>query len=1170
MHRILSIGVFFLLAMAMRAVGSPPLYTLISAEIQLPEGVQGRPIWFADRLADGRLAVGYEGGAAAGLPGGPWQIWATPEGQAVTVIRARGNSLLAAGFGLVAFLEPDGMRPLDIEVDRFVSIEPVPEGWLIGTAHGLKAFDAEGEPLGVTWTGAPLRDVRVVQRGTETWITAEHARPMHWTGLDLDRSPRLERMPTKPIYFAADDYFATSRGVWRNGERFIENDHLVSALFNAGLVGLGTTTESVAIGTLSAGLVGFDKTTQTERWRWQTDSNLYSVNTTQDALLAGTGNGLHVLHASEQFLTRRVKESPVLGLVVSASNDLHLVQTSGTLDLGGHESDPSRYWPTRREASVAEGKLTLGEATAPLGNRFVTGLGVVGDTVAVCHAQGVDLLSRDGTARRLTVEGSARNLVSDGRHFHVGTHHRGIQVLDTTGAVVRQIGDGRASAVETRPGEVALVFWRGDLLTPGGRPLGRVPVGHPTDAAALPQGLAVLVQRPDQDPLIGLLDGDRWEPLDIPGLAQVGAHDIAASREHLYIAGPRGVIRAELPLPRARPPRLTTTWSAPVAEETVRLPRDRGDRVHLTVGPVELPPAPATRVRVRLGDSAWIDARPGGPVPLYVGWGGTRVEIEAERLGLTTTQVFQIIRPYPWWLRNWAWPLHAATLTTLVLLLVRARTRRLQRRNVELERRVAARTAALRKANAAKEEFLAGISHEIRNPLNGVVGICAILADREVGPREQMLVRTLGGCADQLRSMLDDILDFSRIERGEITLSNTTFDLIALIEESAQVMDPELRSCSLLLPAGPIWLHGDSGKFRQILCNLISNALKYGRPPEAGIEARVERADGGRVRARLAVRNTGPTIPPEELPRLFESFRRGSGSGHQTGSGLGLAVCRRLVQAMGGRITAASTEGQTEFAVEITLPAALPPRIETELPATVSRALAVEDEAYNRIALGHVLRQMGYAVDWAEDAAVALKLAASKPYDLILTDWRLPDMTGDVLCRKLRQRQPAPPPPVIAVTAYSADEKLPEAIAAGMAGYVTKPVTREKLEGVIRALASGLRPRRSLDTRMLAAATPGSPLAALGELAPSARQLAADIIARWTETEELARMGDPRAERAAHALLTLLRIAGEDTAAEQAELLEKALHQRDHAGGRELLPFVGEEVSAAVTRLRAV
>ena len=403
---------------------------------------------------------------------------------------------------------------------------------------------------------------------------------------------------------------------------------------------------------------------------------------------------------------------------------------------------------------------------------------------------------------------------------------------------------------------------------------------------------------------------------------------------------------------------------------------------------------------------------------ISVGSGRTPVVLQVERNGLVTESRFTVVRPWPWWLRAWAWPLYLLAVGGLVLGLVRWRTRRLERHTRDLEARVAERTAELRKANAVKEEFLASISHEIRNPLNGVVGICEMLAERNVGPREHVLVRTLGGCADQLRSMLDDILDFSHLERAVPTLSRTDFELVSLVEESARVMDPDLKACSLILPEQPCWLHGDSGKIRQVLCNLISNALKYGVPQEAGIEVHVTPTDGGKGRVRIAVRNTGPTIPAEEIPRLFESFRRGRQTAGVPGSGLGLAVCRRLSQAMGGHLTAASQEGLTEFAFEVVLPSAQPPVRAESAPAQISRALAIEDEDYNRLVLGHVLRALGYSVDWAEDAATALRLAAAHPYDLVLTDWRLPDMEGGELCKRLLEIMPTPKPPVVAVTAY--------------------------------------------------------------------------------------------------------------------------------------------------------
>jgi signal transduction histidine kinase/DNA-binding NarL/FixJ family response regulator len=593
------------------------------------------------------------------------------------------------------------------------------------------------------------------------------------------------------------------------------------------------------------------------------------------------------------------------------------------------------------------------------------------------------------------------------------------------------------------------------------------------------------------------------------------------------------------------------------------------EQASFAMAPGDLPPAAVTSFRVRVGGGDWQELPPGEVRNLTFGAGRTPVALEAERNGLVAAADFTVFRPWPWWLRAWAWPLHLLALGGVVVGLVRWRTRRLDRRNRELEARVAARTAELRQANAVKEEFLASISHEIRNPLNGVVGICEILAERQVGPREHVLVRTLGGCADQLRSMLDDILEFSHLERATPTLANTDFELVALVEDCARVMDPDLTACALLLPEQPHWLHGDSGKIRQVVCNLISNALKYGVPREVGVELVATPAEAGGVRVRIAVRNTGATIPSDEIPLLFESFRRGSQTGGVPGSGLGLAVCRRLSRAMGGHLTAASADGTTEFAFEFVLPSAQPPVRATGTPAPVSRALAVEDEDYNRLVLGHVLRSLGYTVDWAEDAAAALRLAATQPYDLVLTDWRLPDMEGGELCRRLLAILPAPQPPIVAVTAYATAEKLAEARAVGMAGFVSKPVTREKLERAIRGLSGGRQPRRSLDAETTSAPGPVSPLASLGDLAPSPQRLAGDIAERWRAVAALSSLQDPRTGRGAHALRSLLLLAAEETAAEQLGLLERAADTGDWEAVARLRPFVAEEIAAGEARLRA-
>lgn len=939
-------------------------------------------------------------------------------------------------------------------------------------------------------------------------------------------------------------------------------------LQKSGPVGLAESGSWILIPTFSGGLFAVDRANGTIAWTSHGFGEIYFVRRITNSFLLCTGNGLFSVSDPAKVEFKPLEGKLILGLRSSDNDHVSLVTTDGTQSLFTDDKiDAANLWPGEAGAEFAGGKLIYeGHEVRPM-TRFVNGLAVAGGTAVIAQDQGITMLDRAGIDRFIPIPALANSIATDSRNFLVGTTSQGVQVLTPEGQFLAPLGSGRAAVREVRPGKVVLLFWDGTILDSDANTLGRITWGNPRDAALVQGRLAVLVTRPDRDPVVGLLEGQSWQPLEIPGLAEIGAEKIAATDDFLYAAGPRGVIRLRLPLAKSAAPAAAWSWTTAAHDGQVQLPSATFDHVGVNFHSLDLAPAPATFLRLRAADGAWSTLRPGVDFQLPVGWGRTAITLQAERNGLVTESTVTVVRPWPLWLRWWAWPLHAAALAGLVLALVRWRTRTLKQRNLELERHVSERTEQLRKASAVKEEFLASISHEIRNPLNGVVGICAMLADREVGPREKILVRTLGGCADQLRSMLDDILDFSRIERGQVTLTNVDFEAGALVEEAARAMDPGLTACSLLLPEQAAWLHGDSGKLRQIICNLISNALKYGVPSEAGVEMRLTPAGAGRTRLRLAVRNTGPTIPPEELLRLFESFQRGANTGNIPGSGLGLAVCRRLAQAMGGRITAASHEGTTEFALELTLVNAQPPARPAGLPDTVSRALAIEDEEYNRIALGHVLRSLGYTVDWAVDGASALKFASTQQYDLVLTDWRLPDIEGGELCRRLVRVLPRPTPPIVAVTAYSTNEKLEEAKAAGMTGFVTKPVTKEKLERVIRGLSEGLRPKRSLDTQNQIAAA--HPHASLGDIAPSSEQLSAAIARKWREVAAMASLHDPRAASEAHTLRGHLLQAGEETAAEQVSLLEDAADRADWPAVARLQPEIDLLINASQTRLKA-
>ena len=921
MRRLLPIGVIFFLA-ACPAPAVDAGFTLLTHDIALPSGAAKKPIWFATRFSDGRLGVSFEGGIAIGYPGGKWQQWATPNGSAARILVEGHHQIWAGGAGFLARLEPHELKVIDDDVDREVSVAVTPDGWLVGCKEGLRFFSVEGHRLALPDSTQALRHVRVLTVDGQIWVTAADTWPHFWDAKRGSLGARIKDLPDGPLYAYDQHSFMTFKGIIDGVPPKSLPESLNRQLITEGVVGLVRTEHRLMVGTYRGGIHEVSPETGTIVQTWKSETDVYSVNRSPAGLLIGTSRELKAAINPSRTVYRDLNGQRVLGMKWTTDQQLQLFQFDQTVslsDVGDITIAPG--WTASGEVAIKGTTLIFRGHEADLRTKLVDGLASLPDVAMAIHFGGATLLSASGEIVRIKTASEPTGVAVDRQHFYVSTEENGVMAFDANGKLLRQFGSGRARAIQLRANEVVLTFWDGSIIDPTGRRLGQVPSGHPADVTLFGNDLAVLVTRSDQDPVVGLLSDGRWAPLALPGLAKIDASHLVASPDYLFVAGQGGLIRTNLPLPRAMPPAPTITWSALLMDETVQLGAEDIDHVGVTIIPERLPPASSTHLRFRLANRDWQEVTAGLPLDINVPWGRSSVEIEAEQNGLRTLRTFTIIRPYPWWLRVWAWPLHIGTFIALILIGVRFRTNQLQRRNEQLEQRVTERTEALRKANAVKEEFLAGISHEIRNPLNGVVGICAMLADRNVGPREQMLVRTLGGCADQLRSMLDDILDFSRIERGQLTLTNVDFELRSLVEESARVMDPEMTRCTVFLPDEPVWLHGDSGKFRQLICNLVSNALKYGAPAEAGIEAHIERTDAGRARLRLAVRNTGPTIPADELPRLFESFQRGRGPAvdRQPGSGLGLAVCRRLVQAMGGRIFAASNDGLTEFVVEVVL-----------------------------------------------------------------------------------------------------------------------------------------------------------------------------------------------------------------------------------------------------------
>jgi len=600
------------------------------------------------------------------------------------------------------------------------------------------------------------------------------------------------------------------------------------------------------------------------------------------------------------------------------------------------------------------------------------------------------------------------------------------------------------------------------------------------------------------------------------------------------------------------------------------------DTVLLAVPPARLGPWASPTYQFQVGDGRWEDVAPGAQRRLArLSYGRSQVKVRASLGDDVWVSSFAVNRAYPLWLRWPAFVGYALAAALGFLAVLRWRTKRLNAEAIRLKLLVDEKTADLKRAQKAREEFFSSLSHEIRNPLNGVVGLCSILAEAppgSIGPREKRIVATLQGCAGQLRSMLDDVLDFSRIDRGEIQLSSETFDLVAAVEGSVRSVDVSLDSSELVLPHHAIWASGDCGKLRQIVTNLASNGLKYGVPSHIRVTLSAEVARDGRYSVQIAVSNTGATIPEKDLANIFKGFARGEDAIRRKipGHGIGLAVSRRMAEAMGGSLTVQSHEGLTIFTLAVMLgisdaPIEVTPTVHKP---RVARALAIEDEPYNRTVLGHILSQLGYEVDWASDGASAMERIHSGSYDLVLTDYLLPDTTGAELAARILADAPAPKPPLIAVTAYSTPEKLAELKAAGVSQVVTKPVSLEKLRTAIMALSKPTG-RRSLDVAPARVPCNFEPiLSATGNPAALA-SYADDLLQSWGLTVELIENDMPDAAKAVHAFRSRVLVIEAIEAANLVGQLESSVRLERRAESRRLTDLLSPIVEEIAAKARA-
>ena len=483
------------------------------------------------------------------------------------------------------------------------------------------------------------------------------------------------------------------------------------------------------------------------------------------------------------------------------------------------------------------------------------------------------------------------------------------------------------------------------------------------------------------------------------------------------------------------------------------------DALRVRVAPAAGAPSPRIRFQLQGHDPGWMEPEPLGE-RLFRGLepGSYQLRIAWSAVGGEWRELPRIavwVEP-PWWQGQYALALFG--LLGLVLAALLSRELRARHRRREAWRMTRARQQLAEQHSEAKSRFLATLGHEIRTPMTGVLGMAELLQGGALDARQRGQVEAIQRAGQHLLRLVNDALDLARIEAGRLELVVAPFRLRPLLDEVADLLRPlaeakGLRFRLACAPGLPDALSGDATRLRQILFNLGHNAIKFCDAGEVSLQV----ASGEPEGLVLSVRDSGPGLSAEQQARLFRRFEQGAaGSSGSGGAGLGLAICRELAVAMGGGISVQSSPGQgARFQVSLPLPAvavaAPAPEVRPGTRGTSARRLLlVEDDAVVAEVVAALLQQQGHRVRHVPHGLAALAELATADYDLAVLDLDLPGIDGLQLARLLRARGETLP--LLALTARADPQAEPEARAAGMDGFLRKPVTGELLAVAILGL----------------------------------------------------------------------------------------------------------------------